>query len=280
MNVPIGFVILSHSHSCQLLRLIDRLNVMFAHPPIVCHHDFYQCSFEPGVLPANVSFVTPHLQTAWAHFSIVEATIRAFDQICKSSESPDWIVLLSGNDYPIKSTSRILSDLNSNESDALMHCELIHPKSLKTTWHKSCYGRYCNSHDDMLALSEPKTPKATLFSNGFNCYAGSQWFSARRHVVEYIVKFHKMSVDLFKHYAKSKAPDESYFHTIVANTVPPIKIDNNNWRYIDWSKGGAHPKTLVSSDLPHLLTSPAHFARKFNMNIDVAILDQLDEITA
>jgi hypothetical protein len=47
--------------------------------------------------------------------------------------------------------------------------------------------------------------------------------------------------------------------------------------YIDWSAGDEHPKTLGVSDLLHLRSSHALFARKFDMGVDADVLDALDE---
>jgi hypothetical protein len=47
-------------------------------------------------------------------------------------------------------------------------------------------------------------------------------------------------------------------------------------RFIDWSLGGHHPKTLGMEDVPRILESGAHFARKFDMAQDPDVLDAID----
>ena len=61
MGVRIGFSILSHNEPEQLLRLVKTLNAMFGDPPIVCHHNFSQCSLDEALFPTNVRFVHPHI---------------------------------------------------------------------------------------------------------------------------------------------------------------------------------------------------------------------------
>jgi hypothetical protein len=47
--------------------------------------------------------------------------------------------------------------------------------------------------------------------------------------------------------------------------------------YIDFSKSrNNHPKTLGVADLPAMLASGAHWARKFNPGADPEVLDILD----
>ncbi len=53
MFLKIGFAILSHTEPEQLLRLVRTLNSMFGDPPIVCHHDFSQCSLHEALFPTN-----------------------------------------------------------------------------------------------------------------------------------------------------------------------------------------------------------------------------------
>ncbi len=69
--------------------------------------------------------------------------------------------------------------------------------------------------------------------------------------------------------------DESYFQTILANS-PGLKLNNNNWRYVEWNPTGSHPRTLGVKDLPKILSSGAHFARKFDLDTDASVFDELD----
>lgn len=89
MPGKIGFILLTHSEPAQILRLVDRLNAMFHWPPIVCHHNFSLCSLSIETFSANVSFVRPHIQTKWADFSVIEATVRAIRQMYEVTEGPD-----------------------------------------------------------------------------------------------------------------------------------------------------------------------------------------------
>jgi hypothetical protein len=55
------------------------------------------------------------------------------------------------------------------------------------------------------------------------------------------------------------------------------KIINNNYRYIDWSGGGANPKVLNESDAEKITVSDDLFARKFDMTNSPEILDFIDK---
>ena len=62
--------------------------------------------------------------------------------------------------------------------------------------------------------------------------------------------------------AHERVPDESLFQTALCSQ-PDLRICKDQKRYADWTNGGAHPKWLEVSDVPKILASGAHFARKF-----------------
>ncbi|VXD15218.1 Core-2/I-Branching enzyme [Planktothrix serta PCC 8927] len=266
---------------------------MFNYPTIVCHHDFSKCDLSVDKLPQNISFVRPHIETSWGDFSIVEATIQAIKLMYESANSPDWFILLSGSDYPIKTAKEILSDLTSSQYDAHIHHEEIIYKVYKQNvkmsliWQLLAYQRYCSYelfsipflNPLKIRLEHPLLTKPFLpFSEKLRCFAGSQWFSANQRAADYIIKFHHQKNALTSHYRRRMFTDESYFQTILAN-APHLKLKNDDYRYVDWSTQGAHPKTMEMEDLPNLLSSSCHFARKFDIDVDSNILDQLDIIT-
>jgi hypothetical protein len=266
MIPTIGFVLLTHHKPHMIRRLIDKLNAMFDHPPIACHHDFSKSDLPLKTLPANVSLVAPHVEISWGEFGEVEGTARALRLLYENPASPDWFVLLSGTDYPIKPAQHILQDFKLSSFDAYIHCELIQAGAFKHPWQELCYQRYYR-----------KDPN--FFSSEFKCYAGHQWFCANRRAAEYLVEFHATKTALAEHYRDVVHASESYFQCVLAN-APHLKLNNETWRYIDWSAGGPHPKTLGILDLPKLLASHAHFARKFDADTDASILDELDALTS
>jgi len=295
----IGFVLLTHNKPLQIYRLINTLNRMFNYPLIVCHHDFAKCDLFVDNFSKNVLFVRPHLKTEWGNFSLVQATVEALKLMYETADAPDWFVLLSGADYPIKTAKQILDNLTTDSYDAYIQYEQITYEIYKSDlepnmlWLKNSYQRYCTkslafnyskkylTHLNLeISLEHPLLTKPFLpFSKKLACFSGSQWFCANRKAAQYIIDFHTRKNALTEYYKTLKYTDESYFQTILAN-APHLKLKNDRLRYIDWSAGGCHPKTLLMEDLPKLLASSAHFARKFDIDIDTNLLDELDRITS
>jgi len=287
----IGFVLLTHNKPHQILRLVERLNSMFGHPPIVCHHDFGKCPLPDGFLPGNVEFVQPHVETKWGEFSLVEAMLRALEQMYRRPDSPDWCVTLSGSCYPTKPAAQILANLNAGGCDAHFDGMDLSPEALHTPQQKLYFRRYCIKEVAYPSLDKRLRPRLRRFRlpqfvtrrllpyhDGLRCFAGSQWFTVGRRAAEYIIAFQKTSdaAALERYYQGIEFSDESYFQTVVYN-VPDLKIHSGNWLYLEWIENVYHPKQLTLDDLNALQASPTHFARKFDAD-HPDVLDALDRM--
>jgi len=287
----LGFVILTHDNPPQILRLINRLVSMFGNPPIVCHHDFSKCDLDTNLFPPNVTFVQPHLVTARARWSLVEAMIAGLRVLYEREDVPEWFILLSGADYPIKPAKVVLAELKETAYDAFVEYVPIDPGAPQTDYQKRCVWRYFRRHIQLPASIQRFMPfcenralpewfphRPLPFSEHFRCYAGSQFFTANHKCVQHILAWHSTQRALADHYylCRVPVPDESYIQCILCNESS-LRIPNDNKRYIDWSTETGKPKALTMTDLPALLRSPAHFARKFDMRGGNPILDRLDE---
>ena len=71
-------------------------------------------------------------------------------------------------------------------------------------------------------------------------------------------------------------PDEFVIPTLVMNSKFRPTVINDNFYYIDWSKGGSNPKTLTVEDYEKMKGSGKLLARKFDIRQDLVILDMLD----
>jgi core-2/I-Branching enzyme len=289
MSVKIGFAIVSHNEPEQLLQLVKTLNAMFGAPPIVCHHDFSRCSLQQALFPTNVSFVHPHIFVRWGHISLPLAALRAFS-LLRKYDQPDWIYLLSGSDYPVRPVDEIVADLSNPNYDAYLDNREIVYRALppgqtaqdggfgRPSWIPLAYGRYCTWR---------RPTKTLLFSGSFlsrrrfvpirnhriDCmtrwfqfnrpsriYGGDFWFHANRKAIDRLLDDPSMK-RLVRYYRTRELPEESLFHTALCNQAD-LRICKDHKRYEDWTSGGAHPKWLDMSDVPKIIASGAHFARK------------------
>lgn len=293
----LGFVLLTHERPKQVLRLINRLNVLFDFPPMACHHDFSKCELPEKEITENVTFVRPHLKTVWGHWSLVEATMRAMKMLFERPDAPEWFILLSGTDYPIKPADVIRKHYRESTGDAWMNTTRLVKSGLDNELKRKAYERYRSIrlkypsifhfihslrirrwYRADINLKRPIYNNWSIpFNEDFVCFMGDQWFSARQKAAEEILRFHSENRKVRNHYRRVQCPDESYFHTILMNSER-IKVQQGSLRYVEWVEGASNPKWLGMEDLPKLLESNDHFARKFDMRRDSEVLDKLDEI--
>jgi len=302
--VRIGFILLTHAHPEQLLRLTGTLNHVYDHPPIVCHHDFAQCNLDRSQFAANVEFVEPALHTFWGCFAIVPAALKALDQLMTRPDAPDWFYLLSGSDYPVAQAAEVREFLSTTPYDAFIDHRLVTYNRVvnspeadnvagfsRPSYIDLAYRRYC-----AVAVPRPSAKKPFAippeghaylrhpvwrqivpgpFSETFRCYAGEHWFSGNRRTAEVLLADDPARRRLLKHLSTRESPEECFYHSMLGNSE--LKLSADPHRYIDWQTPGAwHPKSLAVEDLPAIRRSGAHFARKIAPGSE--LLSSLDEI--
>jgi hypothetical protein len=299
----IGFVILSHNHPQQLLRLVRCLQRLYDNPPIAIHHDIGQSPIRERDFPSGVKFVSPHLSTRWGRFANVIAALRALELLYDSSE-PKWFFFLSGADYPIMSASKVFNELSSAAVDALMDYREVQSieddvhsvfppenpslkyyassHNLAKAWHRYIglnvwlpivrKGPRLGRHTFYLSRKAWRSP----FGPKFKCFYGDTWFAGNSKVARILLNPVEAHLRLRRHLRLRDVPSECYYQTVIANT-DGLKISTATRRFSEWIvDGDAHPKILDSSDLTPIIQSKAYFARKFVP--DSPVLDEIDKL--
>jgi hypothetical protein len=302
MPLKIGFAVLTHDAPQQLLRLVRTLNAMFGNPPIACHHDFGQCPLDEVLFPKNVQFVHPHFATQWGHINVVLGALKAF-ALLRKHERADWIFLLSGSDYPVKTAEEIIADLSNSEYDAYLdHFEVpfeappwnqtIKEKAgERLEWVALAQYRYCTIRrpskmslltGSFLFRQEGFVPvrnryieraiRRLQFNRPSRIYAGDFWFHGNQKAIGRLLDDPLMR-KLARYYRSLENPEESIFQTALCNQ-PDLLICKNHRRYTDWTGCESHPNWLTASDMPQIAASGAYFARKFPATTSLEFLEE------
>jgi len=79
----------------------------------------------------------------------------------------------------------------------------------------------------------------------------------------------------FYYYVDKHVPEESYLSNRI---VQRLKISPDNRRFANWHTDGAHPLDLTINELPAILESGCHFARKISLEKSSSLLTALDRI--
>jgi hypothetical protein len=221
----------------------------------------------------NVRFLTRHV-SHWAGFGHVRATLKGLADVVEHAGPFDYVVLLTGQDYPLRSAPYIERFLGDAEGRTFMnhwplpsaHWEPRGGLNRIEDWHLITYRRL------HLAL-----PLSRRLPGGLRPYGGGAYWCMSRQVAEYVHDFvqgNPAYVRFFKHVF---VPDELFFQTIVLNSPLRETVVNDHLRFIDWSEEPG-PTILRIEHLPKLVASGKLFARKFDASVDSEILDALDRV--
>ena len=251
-----GFALVTHENPAQVLDLAVALRAMFPDCAIACHHDF---SRTPDLQTAHfpdVHFVQDFVRTSWGHSSVIDAAVKAFRMLLAAQDPPDWFYLLSGADYPVKSARQMQVDLASSRDNVFLHHVPADADSTNAQWNQLTCRRYYRK-------------SAPHFPEKWRCFAGEHWFTADQKAIRHLLDVYDNHSALLLHYKQLEIdgmaiiPEESYYHTVFCNALE-LSVANDCLRYIDWTGCDLHPRTLTHHDLNSMLSSNAHFARKFD----------------
>ena len=277
----IAHLILTHQGPAQLARLLAAL----AHPNADCYiHVDKKADLVPFAFLQNrpgVSFTRTRLDVKWGGYSLTNVVLACSREILAHAARYDFINVLSGQDYPLKSAEQIHRFFQRQPGQSFIECA-----PLGSAWWQANRSRveryhltefpFAGSHAVQKVLNAV-LPKRR-FPLPYVLHGGNMggWYTLSRAAAGYLLAFLDRQSRLRRFARLTWGSDEFLIHTILYNSPLRPRIVNNNLRYIDWADGGHSPRTLTRADLPALLASPKLWARKFAPTPDAAVLDALD----
>ncbi len=277
--MKIAHLILAHKSPKQLARLMDRLSHkdadIYVHLDAKTNIEPYQKLFQrPNVHP-----IKRRIKVYWGSYSIVQATLNGFRQILDAKKNYNYINLLSGDDYPIKSVEGIHAYFAANPDKIFM--EYLTEDSEWWAKNKTRVTRYHLTDFQFPGIYFLQSLMNGFFParqrpEGLQFVGKSQWLTITEEATNYVLNYldeHPKVAEFFK---LSWGSDEVVIQSVLYNSHLKFKIVNNNLRYIDWSADDVSPKTLNISDAEALKKSPALYARKFDLEKHPEILNHID----
>lgn len=229
----------------------------------------------------NVVYLRRH-KCYWGDFGHVRATIKAINYLFNNQIDFDYFFVLTGQDYPIKSSeyiNKFLADIACSYMDffALPNKMWSDGMDRVEKLHINIRGKHYIVPGKPSKLIIQLLPKVSLFNkSGFSFYGGSSYFTLSRKHAKYVydyLKFNPGYINFFKH---TYISDEIFFQTLLLNSEYKQEIVNNNLRLIDWSGPDEYPTIFKANDFAKLRHSKALFARKFDTTKDSKVLDMID----
>lgn len=200
----------------------------------------------------------------------------------------DFIINLSESDYPVKTVTRLVDFLSANKNKNFVKSHgrevqrFIQKQGLDKTFVE------CDTH--MWRIGDRKLPW------GVQIDGGSDWVALSHNFVSYVANSHpdELVAGLIVLFKYTLLPAESFFHTVLRNSVfCNTYVDNNlhvtNWKrklgckcqykhVVDWC--GCSPNDFKPEDWLRIQNTESRqlfFARKFEPIINQAIILKLDQ---
>ena len=300
-----NYLILAHKNPLQLGRMIERLDdgasKFFIHLDAKTPIEPFAACLEGG----HIRFIEPRERCVWGDFSIVRATIHLMEA---ASKEQGVFILMSGQDYPIQSQGYINDFLERNKEfdfievepleekwkpkmvkDKLEHYHILHSEE---RGHSNCYAPFahCSVFQKLRTLTHLLKGRLSRKNFRLLCslpkrvapferqYAGSQFwaFSERTfYAVLNYIREHKAALEGYYKYTSS--PDEIYFHSVLMDLVAKdstIKL-KDPITYVNYFRKN---NVFVTEDFEKLSSAKGKlFARKFDTDIDIEILNLIDK---
>ncbi|HEY0246561.1 MAG TPA: beta-1,6-N-acetylglucosaminyltransferase [Mucilaginibacter sp.] len=276
--MKVACLIITYTSAQQTLRLIKKLNNghfdFYIHVDKKLDLDTHKVLFDEP----NVYFVTDRIDVKWGGFTSVYATINGLKQIAASKINYDYVNLLSGQDYPIKSATYIIEFLTRNKGK-----QFIHFKDFEEwTGAQKRIDEYYLQDLNFKGRFRLQQLINTIFKkrqvpDGIKPYGFATFWTLTLDCALYVLKTLETDHRFERFFKYTFGSDEFIYPTIIMNSAYKTSVINNNYRYTDWSKGGSSPKILVTGDFEKIIASDCLFGRKFDINIDSNILDMIDD---
>ena len=280
-----AILIVTYSSPKQTLRLINSLNNgdfdFYIHVDkkidLETHRDLFNVP--------NVYFIKNRIDIKWAGYTTVEAALSGIRQIAASGIKYDFVNLITGQDYAIKSASYIADFLKQNIGK-----EFILYKDFDTEWQEAkgrvdqyhftdhtFKGRYALQKAVNWVAPKRKFPldaklvgKETFWTLSLECAV-------------YVTNVIDSNPKLSRFLRYTWGSDEFIFQTIIMSSPFQNRVVNKNYRYINWPErdglpaAGDRPNVFVTTDFDKIMASDCLFGRKFDIGKDENILDLLDK---
>ena len=276
----LAYLLLAYKNLDQLVRLVTTLDtgrsVFFVHVDKSTDRSAWARELAALEERPSVRFVKPH-RCGWGGFGLVTAILWGIGTALDSDIGWEHLVLLSGQDYPIKPVARIQAFFEDHRDESFVEYFLL-PRAdwpgrggmeRIEDWHRHVGKRLVHVHAARYRLRRS-------VPGGLRPYQGGSNFALSTECARYVRDFAAENPRFSRFFRHTSNPDESFFQTILLNSPLAAKVVNDDLRYEEWTAGEAHPAILRAGDLPKLRRAEGLTARKFDTTVDAEILDLID----
>jgi Core-2/I-Branching enzyme len=279
LQMNICYLVVVHQKFEQAARLIRRLsgpNVSF-----VVHVDAKVADAAFQKLKEDTSGVGPIFfakreRARWGSFELVQAIFNCIHTAILNCGKFDRCILLSGQDYPIKSTKEIFNFFGENSTLEFIEAFLKDASKKAPGW--SPFYRFRRYHF-WIDNRKHTIPILTKRLPDFRIFHGSTWWALSREAIIYLDGTFAEDERFRAAFRSGFLVEEACIQTMMMDSPFSDRVVGSDTTFAEWTPtSGPHPKTFDKSDFEKLMQSRKLFARKFDASVDSEILDMLDAV--
>lgn len=305
--MKICYLIQTHKNIEQIYRLVKVIKNSSPQSYIYIIHSVQCFSLNQELFQEFSNIQITNTTTRLGDFSLIQGYFDCVEYLINNNIDFDWLINLSGQDYPTQPLPKIEKFLQNTNYDAF--AEYFDALSPQNPWQiglgrQRYFHQYWRSSQELTnwqkkaikpikdlinaspfklkletsySLAIGREFEHTPFDHKFICYGGSYFVTLSKKCVLYLYEVFSKDKYLIQYYQQTSQAEESLIQTILLNSEL-FRISNNNHRYIDFSHSKyGHPSILTSQYYDLLLNKDIHFARKFDIHEDNQILNLLDQ---
>lgn len=281
----IAYLILAHDSPRHLGRLIRAISSKSS--SIFLHVDARsEMRLAEGDL-SSVKLTRERVPVYWGDYSQVDATLALLRTAMTDAREFDYFVLLSGSHYPLRDAADIERFFERNAGAEFISAAPMgapHSKPL------SRLDIYRARPTDPLAIRAavglsrichcPPRRDHRAYLGDIVPYGGCTWWALSKAACAHINDFSENETRIVNFFKHTRCPDESFFHTIIANSPYKSQIQSS-LTYCDWSMGGASPEFITEKHLEIFRSErrTSLFARKFN-DLAETVVAEIDRMNS
>jgi hypothetical protein len=202
----------------------------------------------------NVFFTHTRIPVYWAEFSGVEAILLLIRHALSAPQRYDYLVLMSGSEYPLRSREYIHNFFELNAGVEFITMVKMpsekagKPLSRINTWRFPSTRPCSRFAFRLLAKVGLATRDYRKSFGALDPYSGHTWWALSADACHYLLNFRDRDTKLARFFENAFAPEETYLQTILGNSPFRSRV-RRNLVFEDWSSGGGHPAMIAEQHL-------------------------------
>lgn len=284
--IKMAYLIIAYEDPQQLAKQVEKLaeySDVYIHINKRAQIAPFKQAVEQIHASGKICFANHRYRVNWGGYSILKATFSLLEQAFKY-ERYDRIVLLTGLDYPIKTSEQIQHFFIENRDKDFINAKVTDGREHEHLNYRQC--RDCRALKLLFGGLAKYIPNCRIVRKKdflkykdriYKIYGTSPKWALRGSSAEYVLNFKRNNPSFNRYFKFMHAPDDFYFATVLSHSeLKDNIVDAEKLFFIRWLPNeGA--KVLEMEDFEILKSVDALYAKKFKTNISDELIKALSK---